>query len=66
MQPTTLLSCKEVSRIFTNFHHGTIRKLAAKGQLPVAAWIEAEPLFARDARTIRSIISIVRFGHVRN
>jgi hypothetical protein len=66
MKPTTLLSCKEVSHIFTNFHPATIRKLAAKDLIPVAAWLGTEPLFARDARTIRAIISIVRFGHVRN
>lgn len=65
MKATKFLSSDEVSRIFTNFLPATIRNLAAKGQVPVAAWIGKEPVFARDEQTIRAIVSIVRFGHAR-
>jgi hypothetical protein len=65
MSQTTLLSSKEVSQFFTNFSPATIKSLAVKGQVPVAAWIGKEPFFARDVRTIRAIVCVVRFGHAR-
>jgi hypothetical protein len=59
------LSSRQFCRIFTNLRPATIRRLAAKGQLPVVAWLGTEPFFERDEETIRAMVNIARCGHVR-
>lgn len=50
---TTFLFSEQLAHIFTTLVPGTIRELASRGRLPVAAWCGEDPLFARDAKTIR-------------
>jgi hypothetical protein len=51
---TTLMTSKQVSRIWTTFNPKTIRRWAVRGKLPVAAWVGSEPLFTRDEKTLRA------------
>jgi hypothetical protein len=56
--PIFLLS-DQMCRIFTTLVPTTLRRLASEGRLPVAAWYEGEPLFARDPKTIREILRAI-------
>jgi hypothetical protein len=56
--PIFLLS-EQISHIFTTLLPATLRELASQGRLPVAAWHEGEPLFARDPKTIREILRAI-------
>jgi hypothetical protein len=55
---TNFLSSEQVSRIWTLYSADTIREMAARGALPVAVWIQQEPIFARDAATIRALTEV--------
>jgi len=55
----TFLLCDQVAHIFTILVPNTIRELAHRGDLPVAAWNGSDPLFARDSKTIREILRAI-------
>jgi hypothetical protein len=56
MNLTSFLSTEEMSSIFTTFSPETIRSYAREGLLPVAAWRETDPLFARTPETVRAML----------
>ena len=58
MNTTKYLSSEQVSRIFTTYSAGTIRRLAQIGCIPVACWVGSEPGFNRDPETIRALLGL--------
>jgi hypothetical protein len=56
MNASRLISSDQVSRFLTTCRPSTIRELAKRGVLPVDHW---EPMFRRDADTIRALLSLV-------
>ena len=58
MSNTRFLTSDQVSRIWTLYSADTIRELAREGKLPVEVWLDQEPIFARDSRTIRALIEV--------
>ena len=56
---TSFLFSEQLADIFTTLHPGTIRDLAERGRLPVAAWHGQDPLFARDPKTIREMLRAI-------
>ncbi len=55
MSESGFLSSEQVAQIWTAFAASTIHELAQQGKLPVAVWLGAEPVFARDAQLIRAL-----------
>jgi hypothetical protein len=56
MNTTNLISSEQVSQLLTTYRPATIRELAKRGVLPVDHW---EPMFKRDAQTIRALLRLV-------
>jgi hypothetical protein len=61
MESVSYLSSDQVSELFTSCRPATIRELAKRGVLPVDHW---EPMFKRDATTIRALLSLTERGMV--
>jgi hypothetical protein len=55
MKTVGLISSEQVSQLFTSCRPSTLRELARRGVLPVDHW---EPMFKRDADTIRAILNL--------
>lgn len=55
MNQSKPISSEQVSQLFTTCSATTLRELAQRGDLPVDHW---EPMFRRDAETIRALLSL--------
>ncbi len=63
MKTASLISSEQVSQMFTACRPSTLRELARRGVLPVDHW---EPMFKRDANTIRALLSLAEKEGLRN
>ena len=55
---TSLMDARKLSQTWSVFSESTIRELAALGNLPVAGWVNGEPIFSYDAEMADAFIRL--------
>ncbi len=60
-----LLDSRKLSQTWTVFSENTIRELAVCGNIPVAAWVNGEPVFVYDHKTAGAFLRLFRGPYAR-
>lgn len=59
-QHPRFMEARKLSQTWTAFSEITIRELAALGNLPVAGWVNGEPIFVYDAAMAQALLRLFR------